>query len=550
MRHSYRPDLPPKPHSYRTQVLDHWGLVAGMFEELGITEIIDQATQQDPAMRIVTAGHAGKAMVLNGLGFVNQQLYLVPHFFQNKPLSRLIAPGIQASHLNDDTLGRALDTLYDFGVTALYSLIAATAATRLGLTPTFSHLDTTSFHVDGRYNSDQAPDEQVVHITHGYSRDHRPDLNQGMLELVVEHQAGIPVLMQPLSGNSHDGKAFGQIVSDHIAQLHTTCPSTYLVADSALYSADNLQKLAETSLKWITRVPAPLTEAQEVLAQAQPESMPSLAEGYRYAVVASRYGGVAQRWVLIYSEHRQPQAQRTVDKQWRRQSDREVQAFKRLCRTAFACEADAQQALAHFAHDLQATFLHDSTICPTPHYGKRGRPSPSAQPDQIVYHIVGALASRVAARQALVDQHSCFILATNELDEAQRPAPEVLAGYKGQAYAERGFRFLKDPQFLASSLYLKKPERIMALLMVMTVCLLVYAALEYRIRRALQEHGATFPDQKGKRIQTPTARWVFHYFVGIHVLYIPGQGLMMLNLTDEHQHLLHLLGKRYAWFYR
>ena len=121
-----------------------------MFAELGITEVIDQATQQDPAMRIVTAGHAGKAMVLNGLGFLNQQLYLVPHFFQHKPISRLIAPGMQASHLNDDTLGRALDTLYDSGVTALYSLIAATAATRLGLTPTCTHLDTTSFHVDGR----------------------------------------------------------------------------------------------------------------------------------------------------------------------------------------------------------------------------------------------------------------------------------------------------------------------------------------------------------------------------------------------------------------
>ena len=31
----------------------------------------------------------------------------------------------------------ALDTLYDFGVTALYSLIAATAATRLGLRSNF-----------------------------------------------------------------------------------------------------------------------------------------------------------------------------------------------------------------------------------------------------------------------------------------------------------------------------------------------------------------------------------------------------------------------------
>ena len=550
MRPSYRPYIPPKPQPYRTLILDHLGLVAGMFEELGITEVIDKATQQDPEMRIVTAGHAVKAMVLNGLGFINQQLYLVPHFFQNKPISRLIAPGIQASPLNDDTLGRALDTLYNFGVTELYSLIAATAATRLGLTPKFRHLDTTSFHVDGRYNSAEAPDEQVVHITQGYSRDHRPDLNQVMLELVVEHQAGIPVLMKPLSGNSSDSKAFGQVVSDHIAQLHTPFSSTYLVADSALYSAENLQKLAETRLTWITRVPATLTEAQAVLAQADPQTMAPLTEGYRYRVVPSSYGGVAQRWVLIYSEQRQPQAQRTVDKQWRQQSDQEVKAFRTLCRTAFACEADAQQALARLARDVQTTFLSESTVCSTPHYRKRGRPGPGAQPDQVVYHIAGALASRLTDRQARVDQQSCFILATNELDEGLLSAQAVLDGYKGQAQAERGFRFLKDPQFLASSLYLKKPERIMALLMVMTVCLLVYAALEYRIRTVLKEHGATFPDQKGRRIAHPTTRWVFHYFVGIHVLYIPGQGPMILNLTDEHQHLLQLLGKRYAWFYR
>jgi hypothetical protein len=70
-----------RQHSYRSQVLDHLGLVAGMFDELGIGEVIDQATQQNPEMRLVTAGHAVKAMVLNGLGFVNQQLDLVPRFF-------------------------------------------------------------------------------------------------------------------------------------------------------------------------------------------------------------------------------------------------------------------------------------------------------------------------------------------------------------------------------------------------------------------------------------------------------------------------------------
>jgi hypothetical protein len=103
---------------------------------------------------------------------------------------------------------------------------------------------------------------------------------------------------------------------------------------------------------------------------------------------------------------------------------------------------------------------------------------------------------------------------------------------------------------LASSLYRKKPERLMALWMGLTVGWLVYAALEYRLRRTLQEHSATFPDQKGKRLQTPTARWGFHDFVGMQVLYIPGQGLMMLHLTDEHQPLRQLLGKRYERFYR
>jgi transposase len=302
-------------------------------------------------------------------------------------------------------------------------------------------------------------------------------------------------------------------------------------------------------MRWITRVPATLSDAQAALAQVNPHALASLIEGYRYHELMSTYGGIAQRWVLIYSEARQPQAQRTVDKQWRQQSDKEVKAFKQLCGTTFACEADARQALSRFEQDLQTTFLGTSTVRALPRYGKRGRPGQWAQPEQVVYQIDGALASSRTARQTLIDQHSCFILATNELDDQQLPPQELLDGYKGQGHAERGFRFLKDPQFLASSLYLKKPERIMALLMVMTVCLLVYAGLEYRIRQTLKAHKATFPDQKGKRSHNPTARWVFQYFVGIHLLYQAGQWPTVLNLTAEHQHLLRLLGQPYMRFY-
>ena len=64
--------------------------------------------------------------------------------------------------------------------------------------------------------------------------------------------------------------------------------------------------------------------------------------------LASTSGGVAQRWMLVYSEHRHAQAQRTVDKQLLKQGQREVVAFQKLGRMTFACEADAQQALATF----------------------------------------------------------------------------------------------------------------------------------------------------------------------------------------------------------
>jgi transposase len=225
------------PQPYRGQSLDHLGLVAGMFDELCIGAVIDQATRQNPESRMVTVGNAVKVMVLNGLGFVNEQLYLVPRFFQNKPTHRLIASGIEVQYLTDDAPGRALDTLYAYGIMELYLLIAVSAAQRLGLAPRFAHLDSTSFHVDGRYNSAEEPEAQVIHITWGYSRDRRPDLNQVMLDLLVEHQAGIPLLMKPLSGNTSDVSDFGHVVTEHIAQLHTTYSTTYLVADSALYRA-------------------------------------------------------------------------------------------------------------------------------------------------------------------------------------------------------------------------------------------------------------------------------------------------------------------------
>ncbi len=96
--------------------LDHLGIVAGVCQEMGLVEYFDRLDEQVHAR--VSLGQAVQAMVLNGLGLSNRRLYLVPQFFEHKPIERLIGPGIRAEDLNDDCLGRALDWLTAHDLTA------------------------------------------------------------------------------------------------------------------------------------------------------------------------------------------------------------------------------------------------------------------------------------------------------------------------------------------------------------------------------------------------------------------------------------------------
>ena len=76
----------------------------------------------------------------------------------------------------------------------------------------------------------------------------------------------------------------------------------------------------------------------------------------------------------------------------------------------------------------------------------------------------------MAALERLKQYKACFVLGSN-IDASQLSDPEVIHAYKGQSHVEGGFRFLKDPLFFVSSLFVKKPCRIQGLLMVMTLCL-------------------------------------------------------------------------------
>ncbi len=120
------------------------------------------------------------------------------------------------------------------------------------------------------------------------------------------------------------------------------------------------------------------------------------------------------------------------------------------------------------------TSLHHYSVNRLARFNKKGRPAKDTEPDYFVWKIEGGIASTIEERSIRLRRKSCFILATNQQDTTELDEEELKRRYKqDQQRVERGFRFLKAPQFLASTLYLKKPERVMALLMIMTLSLLI-----------------------------------------------------------------------------
>ena len=167
--------MPMKPASQNT---DNLGLVAGMCNEIGIKDIIDSACGKQAKNKNLTFGECIVCMILNGLGFVGRTLYLYSQYFEDKPIDHLLDKPVRPQNISDNVLGRTLDKLFELDVSKLFSYIALQAMKKLGIQVKSLHLDATSFHVDGEYESLLEQRESRIQLTHDYSRDHRPELKQ------------------------------------------------------------------------------------------------------------------------------------------------------------------------------------------------------------------------------------------------------------------------------------------------------------------------------------------------------------------------------------
>jgi transposase len=555
--------------SYTPERLDHLGIVAGVCQEIGLAEWLDG--QAERSRQRVSVGTATVAMVLNGLGFSNRRLYLVPQFFENKPVERLLGDGVKAENLNDDCLGRTLDRLYEHDVTRLFAGIARRARKVFDVGKRRVHVDTTSFSVSGEYDDDDdddrsrgevEADEALIGITHGYSRDHRADLKQWMLALATTHEGDIPLFLKPLDGNSSDKATLVAAVEALEEQLRWGSEddedeATIFVADSGLYSEANMGRLAEAGVRWVSRVPETSKTARSIIDADAPDwrsSPDGRMRWYRREVTLGdlEEEGRTERWVVVSSQASEERAEKTLRRKMEKERERWEIVPRALASRKFACETDARGALAERTERLPAYFEVEASLTAIPRYAGRGRPKKGQEPSATIWRIEGTLSVAEERAEREWRRRACYIVGTNVLDPEILSEEELVATYKGQGSVEKGFRFLKDPLFLASSVFVKRPERLVALGFVMVVCLLVYRLAEHRLRTRLSETGQSIPNQVGKPTATPTMRWVFQLFEGIELLIIRSPTSVsrrVLRLKPVHERILRLLGPTFQKIY-
>ncbi|CAD5959476.1 IS1634 family transposase [Planktothrix agardhii] len=529
--------------------LDHLGIVAGVIDEMELVEEVNKKVGLR-AKEAVSPGQVMKAMILNGLGFLSAPLYLFENFFVGKATEHLIGEGVIAEQLNDDRIGRALDKYYEVGTTNLFTAIALKAAQKFQVEKESVHLDSSSISVEGEYKSKEEENQEIeeemkaIKIVHGYSRDKRPDLKQFIIDMVVSGDGDVPLYLKIDDGNADDKSVFVERLKEFKKQwtFEGIC-----VADSALYTAENIGAMA--GMKWITRVPLSIKEAQNKIVEIEEEEWEqSQIKGYRIATKSSEYANIKQRWLVVESEARKKAAIKKISEQVEKQLENAKASLRKLLKQEYACIADAEIGIKMLSDSWKYHEIKEIKCTEKASKKSQSKTEKGNQEKTIVYQVTGEIEPRESVIEAEKIKAGRFILATNILDKKEVSNEKLLAEYKAQQSNERGFRFLKDPLFFTASVFVKKPERVEAIAMIMGLCLLVYNLAQRKLRKQLETAQEGVRNQVKKITNKPTMRWIFQMFQAVHLVRINGEK-QVSNLTQERQEILQHLGKDCCQYY-
>lgn len=503
---------------------------------------INSLTKWDQARCKVSPGQLALAVVLTTFVMVRFPLYKVDSLFRQMDVELLFGEGISADDFNDDAIARMLDKIHAAGCSSLFFQLAMKAYVvfDISLNGGF-HVDTSSICLFGEYDDCEKEGYQGVDITRGYSKDHRPDLKQFMIGNVVNPQ-GIPLYHKTLDGNTADC-IFNQETIVSLSQLlgEKIKDFTY-IADSKLVNLNNLALLNQPNnvIPFISRCPdnfyQKLTNKVKQLAYQADKwrDIGSLKEdkhhvGYQVQTyterIVSKKDKLDAEFRLVVVKN--SLGQETVTRKLEKEKLEISKAIKEIEGKTFSCEPDARKVADALCHQYRHNLLDVRTEIHSVTIEKRKRGNPGKNPvasEQVTSYkihatIIGENQQRVLAFK---QQQESFVLITNkpadQIDEA-----EILWQYKGQHAVEVQFHLLKQPA-LAANVWLKKPERIEALAMLLHVSLLIRSLMQHKARERVKEmEQPPRIDFNNAKLQHPTAEKILGLLHGHSLISRGGQ---------------------------
>lgn len=507
----------------------HLPIIRAYLDALKVPQIIDRALNckmNNSPGRVVVGLIVD---ILTG----RSPLYHLEEFFEHQDLETVIGADMALSAFSDTNVGRTLDRLFQYGTQKLFSEISIEAVKEFQLNTRHVHADTTSVSVWGEYVHSEESDGPT--LTYGHSKDHRPDLKQFVFSL-LSVEGSIPIFGKTEDGNASD-KTINHSILTHISKYmakHGVTKQDYIyIADSAFVTPDNLRLVGDYAQSdkqlFISRLPETYKECLRVRQEAvtadqwkvigkcavESADKNRLTATYRCHDTFVQIENQRFRAVVIHSDLFDKRRQKRLSRRLKEDKGILAKTIQSLGKVDFACQEDARQ----FAQNHVAGKYHqiEWAIKPKPIY-KRGRPKQDQEREiaKMLFILEGAIVENTDAVTKLRDEAGCFVLLTNVATGMHQPK-EILEIYKEQYGIEQNFGFLKDP-LIVNDLFLKNPERIEALGLVLLIALLVWRLIERNMRKYIKENNLSIMGWDKRLTMKPTTYMMTTKFSSVHVL--------------------------------
>jgi transposase len=537
----------------------HLPIIKAFADRIDLVNIINRLV---PSNMEIDPGTLALAMVLDALSG-RHPLYRIESFYANKDIELLLGQPLDLEKLGDDNFGRVLDLLYASNTTHLFSEIARNALRIFKVPTQHLHFDTTSVTVYGAYEPSEPDSPSALKITKGYSKDHRPDLNQFLISLLCTG-GNVPIFCNLEDGHASDKKVNNAVLTDisrTLSKVGIDPGAAIYIADSAFVTEDNLRLAADTTF-FISRLPATFGEHRRLIDAAvasqswQDHGMLAITAPtknrpgthYRsYETTVNLYER-AYRAVVVHSSAHDRRRQKRLQRQLETEGKQCSKSIKEIDKTSYFCRADADAAVVRLQKESLEYHQLEFTVVEKPQYA-RGRPKVdgSRAIKHLHYGISAQLTEKAEAIATMKEQAGCFVLISN-VPPAGPPNAQVpydgkmiLKAYKDQNGIEHNFGFLKDP-VLVNAIFLKKPERIEALGLILVISLLIWRLIELTMRQYLEQHQSQLPGWNKRPTERPTTFMMTTKFESVQVIMVRGQRLLGRRLSEIQELYLAALG--------